>query len=82
LSAQATTLERVNAVMAETFNRDDLHVTRATTAGDVEEWDSLSHIRLILGIEEEFSLSFSSLEASGLANVGELVDLIERKKGG
>lgn len=81
MNARATTLERINAVMAETFDRDGLRVTRGTTASDVEQWDSLSHIRLILAIEMEFGLTFSSLEASGLANVGELVDMIDRKSG-
>ena len=46
------------------------------TAEDVEEWDLLSHIRLIVAAEREFGVSFSSSEVANLENVGQFVDLI------
>ncbi len=73
------TLEHVRAIMCDTFRRGELAIGRKTTAMDVEEWDSLSHVRLILAVEMAFGVHFSSLEASGLLDVGELVDLVDQK---
>ncbi len=47
-------LAEVTAIMEDVFDLDDLTVTEATTAEDIEEWDSLSHIRLIVAIERRF----------------------------
>ena len=74
-------LSRVQDIMADTFDEDDLVVTPETTAADVEEWDSLSHIRLIVAIEREFGFKFSNAEIDGLENVGDLVRAIETKTG-
>jgi len=67
--------------MSDTFDVDDLTVTRETTAADIEEWDSLSHIRLIVAIERAFGVKFSNAEIERLRNVGELVDTIASKTG-
>lgn len=72
-------LERIQEIMADTFDLDDLTVTRETTAADVEEWDSLSHIRLIVAIERAFGIKFTNAEIESLSNVGELLDTIEAK---
>jgi acyl carrier protein len=74
-------LQRVGEIMADTFDLDDLKVTPETTAGDVEEWDSLSHVRLIVAIERAFKIKFSNAEIERLHNVGELVDAIASKTG-
>jgi acyl carrier protein len=74
-------LERVGGIMADTFDLDDLKVTPETTAGDIEEWDSLSHVRLIVAIERAFKIKFSNAEIERLRNVGELVDAIASKTG-
>jgi acyl carrier protein len=66
-------------IMVDTFDLDDLTITRDTTAADIEEWDSLSHIRLIVAIEREFRIKFTNAEIESLANVGELIDTIEAK---
>lgn len=65
--------------MADTFDLDDLTVTRETTAADIEEWDSLSHIRLIVAIERAFKVKFTNAEIENLANVGELMDTVQAK---
>jgi acyl carrier protein len=49
------------------------------TADDVENWDSLTHINLIVAIEHEFQIKFTTREIAGLQNVGELMDLVLRK---
>lgn len=74
-------LQRVGEIMADTFDLDDLALTPETTAGDVEEWDSLSHVRLIVAIERAFKIKFSNAEIERLRNVGSLVDAIASKTG-
>ncbi len=74
---EAETLERVRAVMIETFRlRDDVVVTRETTSLDVDGWDSLSHALLIMHVEEAFGTDLPLERTYALANVGELADLI------
>jgi acyl carrier protein len=74
-------LQRVADIMSDTFDLDDLKVKRQTTAGDIEEWDSLTHVRLIVAIERAFKIKFSNAEIERLGNVGELVDAIASKTG-
>ena len=54
-------------------------LTDETTADDVEEWDSLSHVQLIVAIEKAFGIKFTSNEILGWNNVGELIDAIEKR---
>lgn len=72
---------RIQAVFQDVFDDDDLMLTEATTAADVENWDSLTHIDLIYGIEKKFGITFSTREVQSLKNVGELQMLIEKKTG-
>ena len=73
------TLAQVQEIMQDVFDLDDLVITPETTAEDVEEWDSLSHIRLVVAIERRFKIRFKTSEISGLQNVGELVSVIDAK---
>lgn len=72
-------LPRLEEMFQEIFDDDDLAITRETTARDVEEWDSLMHVTLMLAVERGFSVRFSSSEVAMLKSVGELVDLIDSK---
>lgn len=72
-------LDGLNDVMQNVFVDSELVITRDTTADDVDGWDSLSHARLIMEIERHFGIKFVMEEVGDLQNVGELVDLIERK---
>ena len=71
--------KRLSKVFKEVFDDDDIVVRPELTASEVEEWDSLKHIRLILSIEKEFHISFSAAEIGNLKNVGELANLIHAK---
>ena len=73
------TLLRLKGVFQDVFDDDDLVVTRETTAQDVDEWDSLMHVTLMLTVERGFGVRFSSSEVAMLKSVGQLVDLIESK---
>ena len=54
-------------------------VDRATTAADVEGWDSLMHVSLLVSMEKTFGVRFTSSEVASLKNVGELADLIDHR---
>jgi acyl carrier protein len=70
---------RLTAVFREVFDEDELNLTPQTTADDVDGWDSLSHIRLVLAVTKAFGVRFSASEIGNLKNVGEFADLIEKK---
>jgi len=73
--------DQLNGVFRRIFEDDKIEITNEMTAKDVPQWDSLSHINLIMEIEEEFNLRFTVDDIAGLKNVGEMIDLIRRKVG-
>jgi acyl carrier protein len=72
---------RLTGVFQHVFSDETLRLSRVTTADDVEGWDSLMHINLIVAVEREFEIRFTTREIAGLQNVGEFMDLIARKGG-
>ena len=74
-------LLEIQDIMRDVFDVDDLVISENTSADDVEEWDSLSHIRLIVAIEREFGFKFKNSEIESLKNVGDLIKLIQSKAG-
>jgi len=77
--SQDTTYAKLTEIFHDVFDDDSITVTPTLTADDVDEWDSLSHIRLVLAVEKKFGLKFSAAEVGRLKNVGEFVSLIEAK---
>jgi acyl carrier protein len=73
------TYEKLTAVFRDVFDEDDLSLTPETTADDVDGWDSLTHIRLVLAVSKAFGVKFSASEIGNLKNVGEFAALIEKK---
>jgi acyl carrier protein len=73
-------LKTLSGVFAEVFGRP-VEITEATTAADVEDWDSVAHVLLIVASEQEFGVRFTSTELANAANVGEFLTLVETKKG-
>jgi len=73
-------IEKLLPIFQNVFDDDDLIITNFTTAKDINGWDSLAHIRLIVAIEKSFQIRFSENEISKLEKVGEMVDLIILKK--
>jgi acyl carrier protein len=69
-------------VFRDVFDNPGLTVADTTTARDVEGWDSLHHIDLIVAAEKRFKVKFTTREVNGLANVGDFVSLIQKKLGG
>lgn len=72
----AEILEQVTRIVAETVGLDDLALVPSMTAADVEGWDSLAHVQIIVGIERAFDLRFRTGEIATIKNVGELVERI------
>ena len=72
--------ERLNEVFQDVFDDDSLTVTPNTTASDIEDWDSLSHITLIASVEDEFRMKFSMKEVVEMKNVGEMVTIIAARR--
>lgn len=69
----------VQEIFRRVFDDDGLAITDATTAKDINEWDSMEHINLIVAMEGTFHVKFNIEEAGSLKNVGEMVDLIAAK---
>ena len=72
-------LKRVEEIFREELEVDDLVLTDETTADDVEEWDSLSHVQLVAAMEEAFGIEFKYREILSWENIGDLIDCIEKK---
>lgn len=72
-------MSRVQEVFRDELELDDLVLTDDTTADDVEEWDSLSHVQLVVALEKAFNIKFTSREILSWDNVGDLVDCIGKK---
>lgn len=69
----------LNDVFRDVFDDDSITPHDEMTAADVEDWDSLSHIRLVVSVEEKLGLTFTTIEINDLKNVGDFVSLIDRK---
>ncbi|MEF9970226.1 MAG: acyl carrier protein [Ruthenibacterium sp.] len=70
--------EAVQDIFRDNFDDDSLVITRETSADDIEDWDSLEQINLLTAMEKKFGLKFKLDDVRGLANVGDLLDLIDR----
>ena len=71
--------ERLNGVFRDVFDDDSIEVNPNTTADDIEDWDSLNHITLIDAVESEFGVKFTIGEVSGMKNVGEMAEIIQKR---
>jgi acyl carrier protein len=68
--------ERVTEVFIDVFDDEDIKLNDNTTSDDIEDWDSLEHVNLIVAIEKEFGMKFTMGEVTGMKNVGAMVDII------
>lgn len=76
-----TTDDRLNRVFRDVFADDSISIEDATTAEDIEGWDSLAHINLLFSIEDEFSVKLPDEEFAGAGSVGEIKRLLEEHVG-
>lgn len=71
--------DSLNEVFRDVFDDEDITVTDTTTADDIEDWDSLEHINLIVAAEKKFGIKFTMSEVTGMKNVGEMADIIQQR---
>lgn len=76
--ANKEVFEKVVMICKDVFDNEDVVLTEATTAADVDEWDSLAHLSIINDIETEFEISFTLNEISNSRNLGELIKALEK----
>jgi acyl carrier protein len=74
-----STMEILNEIFRQVFDDDAIVVTRESTANDIEEWDSLTHMNLVVAVEAKFKIRFALGELQTLKNVGDMFDLVEKK---
>jgi len=74
------TWERLQVVFRDIFDDDSIVLREDMTAADVANWDSLNHIDLIVAIEREFKVKFTTAEVTTLKNVGQLAALVDKKR--
>ncbi len=71
--------EKLDEVFQDVFDDEEIHVNAETTANDIEDWDSLEHINLVVAVEAAFGIKFNMNEVVSFQNVGEMVDVIEQR---
>ena len=72
-------IAEVNIIFTYVLDNPDLVISRTTSAADVEEWDSLTHIQLIVAIEKRFKIKFTAAEIHTWKDVGQMVDSIHQR---
>ncbi|PWK79872.1 acyl carrier protein [Mucilaginibacter oryzae] len=72
-------LNQVNDIFKDVLENNDIILSAATTAADVEEWDSLNHIQLIVAIEKRFGIRFTTAEIYTWKNIGDMCTVIAQK---
>lgn len=72
-------METLQNIFRDVFDDENLIIVEATNSSDIEDWDSLAQINLIVAIEEEYNVKFNLEEVSKLNNVGEMLELIKKK---
>lgn len=68
--------EKLTAVFQDVFDDDGIEINDSTTAADIEDWDSLTHIMLLSAVEDEFGIKFDMKAVQWLKDVGAMVNLI------
>ena len=74
-------MAKLNEIFCDVFDDEDIVLTNETTADDIEDWDSLEQINLLVAIEKQFNIKFQLADVADLENVGAMADLVEKLVG-
>ncbi|MBA73971.1 MAG: acyl carrier protein [Tistrella sp.] len=74
-------LARIAEILQEILALPDLVVTPELSAADVEDWDSLNHIRFIVAVEAEYGVKFTTREIAGMRHIGDLLAILDARAG-
>jgi acyl carrier protein len=72
-------IDEIRTVFEKVFDQKDLIIFPKTTSNDIEGWDSMSHVTMLMAVEDHFNIEFKSFEIANLENVGALISLVEKK---
>jgi acyl carrier protein len=72
-------LKQIQEVFREIFSKSDMTISEITSPVEVEEWDSLNHIQIVVALEKKFKIKFTSLELQNWRNVGDIINSIQNK---
>ena len=71
--------QKLEQILRNVFENDSIAIRDNLSASDIEGWDSLNHINLIVALEKEFNIRFTTREVYAAENVGEFIDMLEKK---
>ena len=74
-------MAKLNEIFCDVFDDEDIVLSDDTTADDIEDWDSLEQINLLVAIEKQFKIKFQLADVSNLENVGAMADLVAKLVG-
>jgi len=77
--SRTETLEKIQAIFEEILDEVEISLVETSTAKDVEEWDSITHIEIISEIEDQFGVDFTLEEIEELKNIGDMITLVLSK---
>jgi acyl carrier protein len=73
------TLYRLSGILRETLDLEDIEIRADTSRDDLENWDSVAHVELVLAIESEFEVSLTPDEIGEIGGVRDILDILERR---
>jgi acyl carrier protein len=76
---ESTIYARLAEIFVDVFDQDSIVLSPALSAKDVDGWDSINHVRLLLSVERAFKMKFTTSEVGSLGHVGDLVSLIKTR---
>lgn len=79
MMSRADITAKLQDIFRDVFDDETIILSDDMTSDDIEDWDSLSHINLIVEIEAAFDISLTTIESIEAQNVGELIDIIQKK---
>lgn len=79
MTTYSSVLSELTSIFEDVMDLDDAELNDDTTADDIEEWDSLSHVRLIVAVERKYSIKFTNAEIESLKRLKDIIDLITAK---